>query len=472
MSAGASKTLVLAVLWQALLPPARGEVFKFEQRPIPAPYSLQGLTAFTIYAPSDAPGGANGEHPWVEYRGLQAHSTSHEKADLQMAGYKSLQLALMSEDDYHAHIESGSVCNEMEQLEAKATAAEMHVTSFTETVEQHVELKKTGIYFLLMSNCGNFSEGTVTGSVAVKNPHGFVGATDYHKMVTFGWLFVAYVIAAIVWAILCAMWKSELIAMHGIVACVLVLGLIEAGAWYFYLSGVNQNGNVVDSIVCVLVMLTVLVNYTAYTFILVISQGWRMTEEVLDDCTLCKMGMFGLIFVVASYLREGAMTHRMAYHISSKFMTATIFPSMIVNVFIFTWISKSLYKLMGTLKERSMDEQYKVVVRFTVGLVASFCFGSLVFLVQLLDSTGSLKIDWKFQFLTDSGLSHITFLFLVCLGMFLWMPQANSSKMGYQPPAEQEEDGLWKEDGIEAASPHGNKIAPDTVGVADADEDL
>jgi hypothetical protein len=448
----------------------RGEVFKFEARPLPEGYSLQGLAAFTIYAGADSPVKANtGDMPFVEYRDVQAHSLDSSQSDSALGSYKSLELTMIRQEDYAEHIEKGPICNANDQLHtAGATSVKMHGVHFTNSERQEVKLDKTGTYFLLMSNCGNFSKGVINGAVAVRNPYGYVSGIDYHKMVAYGWLVAAYAVMAAVWVVLLLVWKSELIAMHAVISIVLGMGMLESCCWYLHLTSLNQTGVTTDSVVCVLVMLSVLTEYTSYTFILVVSQGWRMTEEVLDDCLLAKMGFFGLFWVVANYLRQGAMTHRSAYHISTKFMTLTAIPSMLVNLCIFAWVFMSLGTLTKNLKERGLDDQLKAISRFTTGLIVAIIVGTLVALIQMMDSAGSLKLDWKYQFVMDNGINHVIFICMVALSMIVWMPSAGTGQMGYAAPEEQleQEEGIWKEGDEEG----GNKVAPQMMG--NADEDL
>merc|ERR1712232_331864 len=132
-----------------------------------------------------------------------------------------------------------------------------------------------------------------------------------------GWIFAAYVVMMAIWILLCVEWKSDLTAMHGIVGSAIGLGLVESGAWYFYLAYQNKTGIGMDSIVSVLVMFTVLKVWTSYTFILTVSQGWRMTDEILDNCMLIKLLLFGLLWIAINYVREGAVVFRYAFHISS-----------------------------------------------------------------------------------------------------------------------------------------------------------
>jgi hypothetical protein len=324
-----------------------------------------------------------------------------------------------------------------------------------------------------MSNCGNFTQGEVSGQVAVRNSFGYMTGTDYHKLSFYGYTAVLYLALTVIWGVLCLTWKQEFIAIHAIVGLVILLKLLESACWTFHLYNMNLSGDSSDSTVCVLVMLTTLTSYTAYTLILVISQGWRMTEEVLEDCLLFKMGFFGLIWVVANYLREGAMVHRQTFQISNNFMTATIFGSIVVNVMIFAWIFSSLARLSSNLKERALDEQLKAISRFTIALVVSVVASTLIVLLQTLDSMGSLQVAWKYQYLADGGLAQVVFACVVVVAMWVWMPKAGSGQLGYSAPVGQnEDDGLWKEDVADDDDVEvngGNKIAPSTVGAADED---
>jgi hypothetical protein len=436
-------------------------VVSLESRPVPAPFTSEGLAAFTVYVGADSPvKAAAGELPTVEYRDVQAHSIDPSQADGSLASYKSLEVTLVHQEEYAAHIEKGPQCNANEKLfRPDSVHFKMHGVHFTGMKRETVQLQQTGTYFLLVSNCGNVTNAVISGNVAVRNPFGYVSGVDYHKLVVYGWLALGYVIMAAVWAGLCVVWRSELIAMHAVISIILVMCLVEACSWYFTLSSLNQTGIGSETWTCVLVMNSVMTEFTAYTFILVISQGWRMTEEILDDCLLFKMGVFGLVWVVANYMRQGAMTHRSFFHFSTKFMTITALPSMVLNVLIFGWVFSSLNSLTNNLKERGMSDKLQAVDRFTKGLTVSLIAGALVSLIQLLDNSGYISLGWQHQFMIDGGLGHVMFMAMLGLAMFAWKPSAGSGHLGYAAPHEQEEEG--------DAEAYGGKVAPQRVGATD-----
>lgn len=470
MTPSTSLALIVSALGRAF-PFASGEVFHLDHKPIPQAYSLQGLSAFTVYVPPDGPTAGAGDSSFVEFKSVQAHSTDPSKSDDALANYGSIELSLISMSDYDNYISKGPVCDFNDKLSNGDASMSKYTVGFTKTEFTHGSINKTGVYYLLMSNCGNFTQGEVSGQVAVRNPFGFMSAIEYHKLSFYRYTTGLYMVLALIWGMLCLTWRQEFIAIHAIVGLVIGLKVVECVSWTVHLYTMNLSGNASSQMICILVMITTLTSYTSYTFILVISQGWRMTEEVLEDCMLAKMGLFGLFWVVANYLREGAMVHRQAYHISSKFMTTTAVGSMITNGMIFIWILMSLARLSKNLKERNLEDQLKAVSRFTVALIIAIIASGMVAILQLLDSMGSLEVAWKYQYLADGGLSQVIFAFVVAVAMWVWMPSAGSGQLGYAAPAGQnEEDGLWKEDGADDAEENGgSKVAPATLGAADED---
>jgi len=473
MTPTTSLALVVSALLLQAIPPASGEIFHLDKRPIPPAYSLQGLAAFTVYVPPDGPTAQAGGSPFVEFKGVQAHSTDPTMADDALAHYGSVQLSLISVDDYDQHISKGPVCDLNGQLSNEGASMSKYNVGFTHTQFVHSDINKTGVYFLLMSNCGNFSQGEVIGQVVVRNTFGFMSAIQYHKLSFYSYCTMVYTVLAVIWGLLCVTWRQGLIAMHGLVGFVIGLKVVECVFWTGHLYSLNLSGEASGIVACLPIMFTVVSSYSSYTLILVISQGWRMTEEVLQECTVAKIGVFGLIWISFNYLREGAMVHRQSFHISSNFMTMTALGAMTTNGILFAWILMSLAKLSNGLKERNLENQLKAVSRFTVAFIVAIVASFPVAVVQLLDSLGSLAVPWKYQYLADGGLVHVIVASMVVVAMWVWKPSADSDQLGYDaaPIGQNDDEGLWKEDGDDedAEENGGNKIAPATVGAADED---
>ncbi|CAK0788353.1 unnamed protein product [Prorocentrum cordatum] len=188
--------------------------------------------------------------------------------------------------------------------------------------------------------------------------------------------------------------------------------------------------------------------------------------EALEDCTLVKIHVFGLIRVYFRNLREAAMVHRHCFHISSNFVTMTALGAVTTASILFAWILMSLAGLPKSLKKRNLENQLKAVSRFAVAFLVGVVASVLGALVQLLDCLGSLAAPWKHQYLADGGLAHVIIV------MWMWMPSADSGQLGYAAPiCQNDDDGLWKEDVADkyAEENGGSKIALAAVGAADDD---
>lgn len=480
MTPTTSLALLVSALGQAFLL-ASGEIFHLDKKPIPAAYSLQGLVAFTVYVPPDGPKANAGDSPFVEFKGVQAYSTDPGKADVDLESYGSVQLSLVSMDDYDAYKYYDKYCGSDGRLRSFRDSKLTYTVGFTKTHFNHSDINKTGTYVLLMSNCGNVSQGEVSGQVAVRNPFGFMSGTQYHKFSFYGCTMMFYMVLSVTWGALCMSERQELTAIHAMVGSVIGLKLMECASWTVHLNTINMSGNASDVIVCMLVMFTTLTSYTAYAFILVMSQSWRMADYVLEDCMLVKMGFFGLIWVVINYVREGALVNRQSFYISTAFMTMTAASSMITNAAVSGWVLLSLAKLSKSLKERSLDDQHRAISHFTLALVVAIVASAAVAFLQLLDSMGSLQLAWEHQYLADGGVSQVAFAFVVVVAMRVWTPSAGSGQLGYTTPVGQdEEDDPWKGSGVPVASTEasadedaehtrGSTIAPATVGVAGVD---
>jgi len=335
-----------------------------------------------------------------------------------------------------------------------------------------VNITATGTYYLLFSNCGNVTGAEVQlgGAVVVKNPFGFMSGVDFHKQTVYGWVSVTYLVLAIIWAGLCVAWQEELITMHAIVGLVIGIGLLEATSWFFHLEFLNTYGDVTDNTKCVLVMITVLKTYTSYTFVLVVSQGWRMTEEVLDNWTLFRMAVVGLMWVLVAYVHEGAMVNRHSFHIATKLMVATAVAALAANAVYFAWIFASIRTLKEGLMERGLSDQLKAVSTFNRALVVAAILGCLVGALQVMDSAGRVHVSWKYQFFADGGLPSLIYMGMVLVTMWAWMPAAGSGHMGYGGVGATDQEGdVWRDEAEDDMFEGGSKVAPATLGKADDD---
>jgi len=459
--------LFVSALLQAILP-ASGEILHLDKKAIPAAYSLQRLAAFTVYVSPDGPTVASGSS-FVEIKGVQAHSTDPTKTDETLAHYGSIQLSLISKNDYDQHISKGPVCDVNDQMSNEGASVAKYNVGFTTTEYMYSDIKKTSLYFLIVSNCGNFSQGELSGQVVVRNAFGFMSAIQYHKLTFYCYCMVLYMFLAVIWGYLCLTWRQELIVIHAVVGFVIGLKLVECVSWVGCLYNLNVSGEFSGIRTSLSIAITTMSSYSTYTWILVISQGWGMTEQTLKNRTVVQIGVFGLIWACLNYVREGAMVSRQSLQILSNIMTLTALGAMTTNGIYFVWVLMSLAQLSKKLEERNLEDQLKAVSSFTVAFIVAVVASVILAIVQLLDCLNLLAVGWKHQYLADGGLAHVIFASTVVVAMRVWTPSADSGQMGYAAPIGQNgEDAPCKEDWADedVEENGGNKIAPATVGAA------
>merc|ERR1719284_1495587 len=109
-------------------------------------------------------------------------------------------------------------------------------------MDEKKNVRRTGVYILIFSNCGDFNDAYVSGTVIVKNAYGFLPGNEYHKMPFYGWLLLVYVVLALVWFGLSLRWWRELFNIQNCIAAVIFFGLLESFLWYIFFQDWNNAG--------------------------------------------------------------------------------------------------------------------------------------------------------------------------------------------------------------------------------------
>mmetsp|Transcript_94186 Transcript_94186/g.270004 ORF Transcript_94186/g.270004 Transcript_94186/m.270004 type:complete len:527 (+) Transcript_94186:121-1701(+) len=463
-----SLCLALLVL-AASLPMATGQIYTFEQVPLPEAKSLHTMYAFYVYSHQDAPDRSLGQ-PFVKFHSLSAHSTSGSKTDAELANYEGVQLSILPYRDFWALINPNRFCATPDDVQNNlAEHAEQmlvqkgpgvsntDVNLYAHTVKFHVVEKdlqipvhSTGVYILVYSNCGDFSEAVVSGTVIVKNAYGFLPGNEYHKMPFYGWLSLIYTLMAIIWMALSFRWWRELFHIQYCVAAVILLGLLEASLWWIFFNDWNQTGLRGRFLFVVAILSSVVKSVFSYMLILVASLGWGVTRPYLDHRTIMKVQAVSFLYIVLDFIRESVLSFRHSHSLSLAFVLLCLLPVALLNGVIFYWIFTALSSLMETLRERRQQEKLLLFERLWKVLVAALAAASSMLLFQIFDLSRSISIRWHYQWFFADGVSHILFLLVLSVMMYLWAPHTNSQRYAYSQQIDgddkdKDEDGKEKE---------------------------
>jgi len=505
----AGPQMFLALL-AVVCPFAQGQIFQFEKVPLPEAKSLHTMYAFYIYSHSEAPDRTLGQ-PFIKFHSLSSHSTSTSKSDADLANYEGVQLSILPYKDFWTLIIPDKFCSTTDDVQSNGAehpdqlmvqkphgASNTDVNLYSHTVKFHAVDKDyqfvvhtSGVYILVYSNCGSFTEATVSGSVVVKNSYGFLPGNEYYKMPFYGWLSFIYAAMAFIWLFLSIRQWRQIFHIQYCIAAVIFLGLIEAFLWWVFFNDWNHSGLRGRFLFIMAILSSVVKSIFSYMLVLVASLGWGVTRPYLDHRTIMKVQGVSFLYIVLDFIREAVLSFRHSHSLSLAFVLLCLLPVALLNGGIFYWIFTALSSLIETLKERRQAEKMALFERLWQILVLALGAASLTLLFQIFDLSRSISIRWHYQWFFADGVSHILFLLVLAAMMYLWTPGNNSQRYMYSAAADKEleEDGApakasWAEEPLDDdgdddsfwATTHAgetNKVAPvaERVGATAQDDD-
>ncbi|CAE7033721.1 tmem87a [Symbiodinium natans] len=423
--------------------------------PLPEPRSLHTLYAFYVFSHQDAPERTLGQ-PMMRFHNLMFTATSGADAE-KARGYAGVQLSILPYRSFWKLIQPDKFCSNMEDVQAgRAKEANKlltqkpigssdddvnlysHTINFETATDLPLRVNSTGVYILVFSNCGDFKDGEVSGSVIAKNSYGFLPGNEYYKMPFYGWLSIAYCALASVWMCLSLRYWRELFHIQYCIAAVILLGLVEAFLqWRFFMDW-NESGLRGRFLFVLAILATVVKSIFSYMLVLVASLGWGVTRPYLDQATILKVQGLSFLYIVLDFVRESALSFRNSHSLSITFVMLCLLPVALLNGIIFYWIFTALSSLIEILAERKQVEKLILFQRLWKILVAALSLASLSLLYQLFDLSRSISQRWHYQWFFADGVSHILFCMVLAAIMFLWAPHTNSQRYAYKQVDDQE----------------------------------
>eukprot|EP00933_Yihiella_yeosuensis_P051179 TRINITY_DN49046_c0_g1_i1.p1 TRINITY_DN49046_c0_g1~~TRINITY_DN49046_c0_g1_i1.p1 ORF type:complete len:514 (+),score=70.05 TRINITY_DN49046_c0_g1_i1:40-1581(+) len=488
------------------------QIYQFDKVPLPESHSLHTLYAFYVYSHQEAPERTLG-NPFVKFHDMSSHSTDSSRPDASLVDYKAAQLSILPYRNFWKLINPDKFCSTAEDVKAGSAKAvnqlfaqkspgekDADVNLYTHTLgfyaseadkpaDRQLPVHSTGVYILVFSNCGDFSNGQVTGSVIVKNAYGFLPGNEYHKMPFYGWMSMLYAMMAIVWMALSLRYWKELFHIQYCVAVVILLGLVETFLWWRFFGDWNESGTRGRFLFILAILASVTKSIFSYMLVLVGSLGWGVTRPYLDQWTITKVQLTSFIYIVLDFIRESVLSFRHSHSLSIAFVLLCLLPVAVLNGIIFYWIFTALSGLMDTLAERKQQEKLLLFQRLWKILIVSLALASCSVLFQLFDLSRSISIRWHYQWFFVDGVSHILFCLVLMAMMYLWAPHTNSQRYAYKQVDSYEEKAetkaadkeIWADEGAldddddddsfwASTRGKGGSVKPSTIGAGDEDD--
>eukprot|EP00929_Paragymnodinium_shiwhaense_P050088 TRINITY_DN25246_c0_g1_i1.p1 TRINITY_DN25246_c0_g1~~TRINITY_DN25246_c0_g1_i1.p1 ORF type:complete len:510 (+),score=110.88 TRINITY_DN25246_c0_g1_i1:132-1661(+) len=429
---------------------AIAQIYDFEETPIPGNRSLQTVYAFYVYSEAEAP--ERIAPPFVKFAHLVAKAENPPSpATVTLETYKGVEVSIMRYRDFWSLIHPDKFCAGPEDVAAGlAKAADTlmvmkkpgqsfaDVDMYIRTVpfnrpseDKNFNIKSTGIYILVLSNCGDLNEATVSGNVIIKNSYGFLPGIEYHKLPFYGWLFLGYVILAIVWLALSLRWWKEVFNIQNCIAAVIFFGLVESFLWYIFYHDWNSSGRRGKIVFVLAIWSTVVKSCFSYMLVLVASLGWGVTRPFLDSQVIRKIQVMSFLYIVLDFIREAVFSFRHSHSLSLAFVLLCLLPVSLMNGAIFYWVFTALSNLILTLQERRQTEKLALFQTLWRILIIALSIATFSMLFQFFDVSRDNTSRWRYQWFFVDGIPHILFVFVLIAMMYLWAPHKYSQRYAY-----------------------------------------
>lgn len=430
---------------------------------VPTNRSLHTLYAFYIFSHEEAPERPLGQ-PFVKFTGLLAKpGLSPPPGDIKISDYKGVQLSIMKYTDFWDLINPKKFCCTSEDVTTGACEAkdmllvqkpphtkyqdvDVYSTdvSFTSTPhkDKKMSVRRTGVYILVFSNCGDYSDATVGGSIVVKNAYGFLPGNEYHKMPFYGWLLLIYVALAVMWMVLSLRWWKEMFNIQNCITVVIFFGLVEAFLWYVFFNDWNKSGMRGKMLFILSILSSVVKSIFSYMLVLVAALGWGVTRPYLDRQIILKIQAVCFLYIVLDFIRESVLSFRHSHSLSLAFVLLCLLPVSLLNGGIFYWVFTALSSLMETLRDRRQFEKLALFQRLWKVLIFALTVATVTLLFQIFNLSRSITTRWKYQWLFADGVSHVLFLVVLACMMYMWAPHKYSQRYAYSQQVDSNDHDL------------------------------
>lgn len=484
--AGSSMLRLLLALgaWARL---AQAQIFRFQETPVPATFSLSTHYMFYVYAKEDAPKSDPGAAASVEFRQLTSKKSGNAEPP---RSYKSVEVSLLPFEMFWTLVNKEKFCSSTEDVRRKKadewgrlmltkpkgkTLAEVGASiqpvpfpasggAVPKTVA--FPIKKTGVYILTFTNCGNFSEATVSGSLAVKNVYGYLPANEFYTMRLFGWLTVLYVLIFMIsFGAMVRHYKALFYIQKGI-ASITFLCVVECAATWMQYKDWNENGERRDIFFVASLLFYTLKYVLSWRLILLSSLGAGVVLQDLDTKTSIIFFAASTLFMVQSCLWKLLISYRYSHALETGFLMIVTIPGVLIYTGMFMWTFFSLSNLLVRIEEQKQDMLVKTFRRVQKVLIGGLVLSTFVLLLQVVDISYGGIFPWEYQWFSVDGAPQFAFLLVLCLMMWVWWPNEDSWKFGYMVQVDQNDDEEVMDPSGER-SQKSTSVAPEQIGVGE-----
>lgn len=437
---------------------APAQIVEFSDYPAPPPRSLASAYAFFVYNSSEAREAFRGA-PYLVLEGFRARPAGGRQSHLH--AHSGVQVTVLRHADVGWLLDLGgrlcSTPDDVRRKKAKSPGkllvertgllgdANGSLHAYGEVFQQSVpfdataprrkwRIQMSGIYLLLVSNCGEAQNTTISGTARVRHAHGYLPGNEFPKKPFYGWLVLAYGGLAAIWVVLCAQWWKGLCRIHLCISLVLLLGLAESLLWRVFYWEWNEAGRVDDrgaAIFTVAQLFTAAKSTFLCMLLLVASLGWGVTRPHLDRGTVRRVGALSVLHIGFSFAREIVLSFPHSHSLSASTVLVVFGPISLMNVVMFCWVFSAMSGLMENLKKEQQFEKLKLYSVLFAVLVTAVGVAAVALAVEVHNFWRPPRAVWRHQWVLTDAVSHLLSLAVLVATMCLWAPNSVSRRYAY-----------------------------------------
>lgn len=462
---------------------ARAQSYSLDGLKVPSSYSLESLYLFYVYTAEDAPGSGVGPDPHVDFF-AEAHGHDLEGSpsiELSMVSYAHLWEAI--DPTYFCCVPEwggDTGCTNPKQLlihsvdtgnRSVPQALTYSVTNPAKRSSQKVQA--TGMYILIVSNCGFEQPLTLGGNIVVHHSYGFLPGNEVWKMTLYKCLILAYFLLGLFWVLLSVRWWQQLFNVQIYIGIVVFLGILESGLWYATFIDWNAWGQRRQPLFVAAIMSTVFKSVFSFMLVVVAALGWGVTKPFLERKLILKVQCLAFLYICFDFLRYAVLSVRSGREHNLPFLVvmACVIPVSVMNGVIFMWVFSSLSNLMVTLSERQQTEKLWLFERFWMVLVATLFVATLLILSQFIILSYGMVSSWKWWWILTDLVPQLLYVADLMAIMYLWCPSATSKEYAFCEQVDTNDQETWVantrlDDDPNLTIEHGGKsgFEPDVIG--------
>lgn len=302
--------------------------------------------------------------------------------------------------------------------------------------DTRVEVEETGIYVTLFASCDPASGAVaVSGFSEWMNPHGFLPADQFGALRFFQVLSLLYLALGLVWAVLCARHRDDLLAIQGWISLVLLLGMVETSLAFSDLNAWNQDGMRNYSTLGARVFFGASKRALSRVLVLMVALGYGMLKPSLGPLLYQVLLLGSLYFLVslASDLLTQIPPDEQEVNSEGYVDTVSILltASAVLDMVFYFWILQALTTTLNVLKGRNQTMKLQLYTRFRNVLVFSLFLSVLwaLYTAYLTTST-RLEHEWRQAWTIDAVWEIFYLLVLAALAVLL-APSDNSRRYAH-----------------------------------------